>query len=158
MDHKMEFCYDDCTFLSITEKEQNKMGRHKPPHLCTKYNKQVKHGAFHPKLMKLNECDMWWKVKADVKWEIEKAKNMTPKEFGDQYCVVFKEDDRIDPKKSILLNTCKENHKNFIMGIDLASKNSDDVSVISYAETDKNGTVTLIDEEIWRHKKSKFKF
>jgi hypothetical protein len=49
------FCYDYCIFLNIKEHEQNGM-KDKPDHICLKYNKIVKHGAFHPKLVRCKEC------------------------------------------------------------------------------------------------------
>lgn len=50
-----DFCPSHCEYLSITEEEQNKI-RPKPDHICLKYNQRVKHGAYHPALMKCVEC------------------------------------------------------------------------------------------------------
>lgn len=50
-----KFCPGDCGHLSITEVEQNK-NPNKPDHICLKYNVRVKHGPFHPKLMRCEEC------------------------------------------------------------------------------------------------------
>lgn len=49
------FCYPDCMYLSVTEAEQDK-DFEKPPHICHKYKKQVKHHGYHPKLRRLDEC------------------------------------------------------------------------------------------------------
>lgn len=51
----LDFCPDNCEYLSITEAEQNKHPG-KPDHICLKYNIRVKHGAFHPMLMRCKEC------------------------------------------------------------------------------------------------------
>jgi hypothetical protein len=50
------FCYPDCKFLSITEKDQVESHRTEP-HVCLKYNKRVMHGEDHPYLNLLPECD-----------------------------------------------------------------------------------------------------
>ena len=50
----MNFCRANCKWLRPTEKEQ---GSNKPIHICYKYNRQVTHQGFHPKLVKLEECD-----------------------------------------------------------------------------------------------------
>ena len=50
-----DFCPDNCEYLSITEAEQNKHPD-KPDHICLKYNIRIKHGAFHPKLVRCKEC------------------------------------------------------------------------------------------------------
>lgn len=48
-------CDDWCEYLSIKELEQRKHPD-KPDHICLKYNTRVKHGPFHPKLMRCEEC------------------------------------------------------------------------------------------------------
>ena len=50
-----DFCSKNCEHLSITEEEQNTVNT-KPDHICLKYNQRVKHGAYHPLLMKCVEC------------------------------------------------------------------------------------------------------
>jgi hypothetical protein len=50
-----DFCPVRCEHLSITEDEQNKR-QDKPDHICLKYNQRVKHGAYHPRLFRCNEC------------------------------------------------------------------------------------------------------
>lgn len=50
-----DFCPGQCEYLSITEEEQDKI-RQKQDHICLKYNQRVKHGAYHPLLMKCVEC------------------------------------------------------------------------------------------------------
>lgn len=62
-DSYIYFC-DGCRFLAPTEKEQSQMGgsgerQHKPPHWCTKYDKQVKHLGRHPNIVALSDCDVW---------------------------------------------------------------------------------------------------
>lgn len=49
------FCPVRCEYLSITEEEQN-IRKDKPNHICLKYNQRVKHGAYHPRLIRCNEC------------------------------------------------------------------------------------------------------
>ena len=49
------FC-DGCTKLYLTEEKQNLLNKQKEPHLCCKYREQVKHGLFHPHIMKLEKC------------------------------------------------------------------------------------------------------
>ena len=55
IDSENMFCSDICGYLNYTELEQNKF-KNKPNHICLKYNKQLKHGIFHPLIMKCNEC------------------------------------------------------------------------------------------------------
>ena len=50
-----KLCPDDCEHLSITEAEQNRR-KDKPDHICRKYNVRVKHGPYHSKIMKCEEC------------------------------------------------------------------------------------------------------
>lgn len=50
-----DFCPAGCEYLSITEEEQNKL-QDKPDHICLKYDKRVKHGAYHPLLFRCREC------------------------------------------------------------------------------------------------------
>lgn len=49
------FCPVNCEYLSITEAAQNKR-INKPDHICLKYLIRVKHGAFHPNIMKCDQC------------------------------------------------------------------------------------------------------
>ncbi len=49
------FCPENCEYLSITETEQNKHPD-KPDHICLKYNTRVKHGSFHPMLIRCEGC------------------------------------------------------------------------------------------------------
>lgn len=51
-----QFCYPDCKYLSVTEKDQTGNGKTEP-HVCKKYYKRVYHGEDHPYLNKLPECD-----------------------------------------------------------------------------------------------------
>jgi len=48
------FC-NECRFLSITEKEQDKL-KEKPDHICEKYDVKLVHLQFHPKILKCHEC------------------------------------------------------------------------------------------------------
>ncbi len=55
----VESCYFNCEFLSIAEKQQDdyyKKNKHKPPHICNLYNKQILHNGQHPHLPRLKEC------------------------------------------------------------------------------------------------------
>ena len=52
----IKFCPDDCNYLSITEREQVGDKQYEN-HKCTKYNKHVLHLQYHPKLLKLDECE-----------------------------------------------------------------------------------------------------
>jgi len=54
-DNPSKLCPDYCEHLSITEVEQN-MRKDKPDHVCRKYDVRVKHGPFHPKIMKCDVC------------------------------------------------------------------------------------------------------
>ena len=55
----LPFCRSNCKHLSITEKEQNQSKeRPKAPHFCRLYKNQVKHSGNHPRLMRLDECDI----------------------------------------------------------------------------------------------------
>jgi hypothetical protein len=62
-----KFCFDNCEYLSITEKEQNKR-EYKEPHICKKYSKRVLHGChlFHPHLLRLKECDYKFIKKEEI--------------------------------------------------------------------------------------------
>jgi hypothetical protein len=51
---KMVFCGTNCKFLRPKEYEQTD---EKEIHLCKKYNKRVLHLDFHPRLIRLPECD-----------------------------------------------------------------------------------------------------
>ena len=52
------FCFRNCKYLSITEREQDKVEDGKKyPHICERYNKHIKHDGMHPNLPKLKECD-----------------------------------------------------------------------------------------------------
>lgn len=123
MEHKIRFCYDNCRFLNPTESDQDKMGHPKMPHFCELYKKQVKHSGHHPKLVMLDECAVnVWCTKPEIDKYIKDLKNlkkMSSDEFMKEYCVVFKPDDKIDPKMS----------KELTMGIDLASPGTSDISV-----------------------------
>ncbi len=49
------FCPVECEFLFPKEYEQSKnIG--KASHICTKYNKRVIHGGYHPNILKCDEC------------------------------------------------------------------------------------------------------
>ncbi len=55
---KSFFCYDNCTHLSITEEEQiNIKDGNNLFHYCKKYHCHVKHGSYHPHLVKSEFCD-----------------------------------------------------------------------------------------------------
>lgn len=47
------FCYDDCKYLSPKEDKQQHTRRN---HYCTKYNEQVKHQGYHPKICRSVKC------------------------------------------------------------------------------------------------------
>jgi hypothetical protein len=47
------FCPADCEHLDPAESSQT---RKKEPHICRKYQTQVYHEIFHPKLVRCNEC------------------------------------------------------------------------------------------------------
>lgn len=49
----VDFC-DGCVFLIPSE---NNQGRRKEPHVCTRYNEQVKHRGCHPSIVRLKKCD-----------------------------------------------------------------------------------------------------
>lgn len=49
------FC-DNCSFLNITEEEQNKQ-KNKDRHICNRYKKVLLHNGYHPQLPVLTECD-----------------------------------------------------------------------------------------------------
>lgn len=49
------FC-ENCSFLNITEEEQNKQ-KNKDKHICNRYKKVLLHNGYHPKLPVLTECD-----------------------------------------------------------------------------------------------------
>lgn len=49
------FCPDDCKYLSINEKDQNKFAI-KPPHICLLFKRKLFHGQYHPKLLRCTEC------------------------------------------------------------------------------------------------------
>ena len=50
------FCDQDCQYLSISEREQDKSGD-KPPHMCNKYGVPLIHGTYHPRLISMAGCD-----------------------------------------------------------------------------------------------------
>jgi len=52
----MKFCNPECQYLSPSEAEQDTMSI-KSIHMCGQYGKQVKHGPFHPNIMRLAECE-----------------------------------------------------------------------------------------------------
>lgn len=47
------FCYRRCIYLIPKELEQ---GKDKEPHICTLYNKRVRHLGCHPKIVRCVEC------------------------------------------------------------------------------------------------------
>lgn len=52
-------CPTNCEHLSLTEEEQNsirKLGKPREYHFCTKFQKQVHHEGWHPRLVQLDEC------------------------------------------------------------------------------------------------------
>lgn len=137
MMNKPKFCYDKCSFLNPNEEEQNKMGNHKIPHFCKKYDKQVKHSGHHPKLVRLDECDVSiWETPKLEKMDLVK-KTISEDEFKKEYCIEFDDDQKIDPNKSIELKTCPREKKKFICGMDLANNESDKSVTISMV----NGTI-----------------
>lgn len=53
-----KFC-DDCTSLSLSENEQNRIKKEKgyaPNHHCKKYKCQVLHLGVHPKILRCGIC------------------------------------------------------------------------------------------------------
>jgi len=58
---EIKYC-DGCTNLSISEDRQNilryRTGKVEE-HFCTKYNKRVLHFEYHPKILRLTECDSY---------------------------------------------------------------------------------------------------
>lgn len=54
----LNFCIDDCEYLSLTEKEQDDLGAEgkKLIHKCEYFNKRVYHGAYHPRLFNIIGC------------------------------------------------------------------------------------------------------
>ena len=55
---KLEFCYEDCEHLNLTEDQQNarKDGK-RIPHICKLYNKRVLHNGHPAYLTRLEECE-----------------------------------------------------------------------------------------------------
>ncbi len=51
---KPGFC-GECYYLSITEKEQDKL-KPKPEHICNKFNVKLYHFIYHPKILRCNRC------------------------------------------------------------------------------------------------------
>jgi len=51
----IHLCSEFCIYLSITEEQQNKLTG-KPLHWCDKYDKKLKHGPFHPNIIKYQAC------------------------------------------------------------------------------------------------------
>ena len=51
---KPGFC-GECGYLSITEKEQDKL-KPKPEHICNKFNVKLYHFIYHPKITRCNQC------------------------------------------------------------------------------------------------------
>jgi hypothetical protein len=49
---KISLCAPDCKYLDPKEKDQKNYERH----YCKKFNKQVKHEACHPHLVKIEGC------------------------------------------------------------------------------------------------------
>ena len=52
-------CPPNCKFLNITEKQQGRIQRSTGRiiyHRCKKVNQVLLHGAFHPRLVQLEEC------------------------------------------------------------------------------------------------------
>jgi hypothetical protein len=62
MDNEVKYCPKECIYLSITEKQQDRLkhlgvlNKECTTHMCTKYHKRVVHGAHHPELIRLSEC------------------------------------------------------------------------------------------------------
>jgi len=55
-----KFCPDDCCYLLLNEDEQNEFYENmnwRQDHLCSKYKDRLVHGYYHPKLLRLEECD-----------------------------------------------------------------------------------------------------
>lgn len=52
----MRFCPQNCDELSITEKKQDLVSKQEP-HICKRYNIQLKHYGYHPELLMLVQCD-----------------------------------------------------------------------------------------------------
>jgi hypothetical protein len=52
---KPNFCYAECEYLVPTEKEQDAQ-QAKMHHRCTKYNEHLKHGKFHPDIIRIPKC------------------------------------------------------------------------------------------------------
>jgi len=53
------FCISNCVFLSPTEEEQHEQPREgRSAHYCSCYKLPVFHGPYHPKIMRVLECDV----------------------------------------------------------------------------------------------------
>jgi hypothetical protein len=50
---QIRLCNPNCIWLDPKENGQTKR---KEAHLCTRYNKVLKHGIFHPELIACEEC------------------------------------------------------------------------------------------------------
>jgi len=78
----MKFCHPNCRYLAPWEENQSELHE---MHICGKYNVRVLHGKFHPKLIRVGECDEfntiypmyknkfikkektnWWKVPFEI--------------------------------------------------------------------------------------------
>lgn len=58
---------NNCQYLNIKESNQES---DKQPHICTKYNKQVKHLGHHPSLIPLDECKIVNFIEETIGYEL----------------------------------------------------------------------------------------
>jgi len=52
----IEYCPEECSFLTPTEREQNEEN-HKSVHFCRKHEILLRHGRIHPLLMAKKSCE-----------------------------------------------------------------------------------------------------
>jgi len=64
----LHLCKRNCEFLNPLEKDQKKYEQH----FCTKYNQQVFHGIFHPRIIAVKNCKFSSKIKGEIKCPKEK--------------------------------------------------------------------------------------
>lgn len=53
----VRFCFDDCEFLSLTEKDQDDRKAFTEPHICKRYRQLLHHAGFHPRIVRVYHCD-----------------------------------------------------------------------------------------------------
>lgn len=80
-----KFCYEDCEYLSITEREQDKLAKGQAiPHICKRYNVKVIHNGNHPQLERFEGCDYERKINVNfTKFSINTADPLFNNLFND---------------------------------------------------------------------------